>query len=132
MVPDDLRGTISGSGWFINDGLFQGISVISFALVCHHNTTFIYDSIRRPTLDRFNQVTHISCAVSGFVCALMGTAGYLTFGSKTKGNILNNFSSDDWLINVARFCFGLNMLTTFPLEIFVIREVFKDLIDPLK
>lgn len=29
-----------------------------------------------------------------------------------QGNILNNFSPDDLLINVARFCFGANMSTT--------------------
>ncbi|GMF05993.1 unnamed protein product [Ambrosiozyma monospora] len=58
----------------------------------------------------------------------MGVSGYLNFGSKTKGNILNNFPSGDWVANVARFCFGMNMLTTFPLELFVIREVVKDLI----
>ena len=29
----------------------------------------------------------------------------------------------DKLINVARFCFGLNMFTTLPLELFVCREV---------
>lgn len=29
----------------------------------------------------------------------------------------------DTLINVARFCFGLNMFTTLPLELFVCREV---------
>lgn len=46
----------------------------------------------------------------------------------TKGNILNNFKSSDNWINVARFCFGLNMLTTFPLESFVVRDVLKEII----
>lgn len=126
-VDVSFKGSISGWDYLINGGLFQGISVISFALVCHHNTTFIYDSIKIPTLDRFNRVTHISCAISGFVCGLMGICGFLTFGDRTKGNILNNFPSDDWIINIARLCFGLNMITTLPLEVYVIREVLKDL-----
>ncbi|ODV87609.1 hypothetical protein CANARDRAFT_6132 [[Candida] arabinofermentans NRRL YB-2248] len=128
LISSDLKGNISGSAWFINSNIFQSISVISFALVCHHNTTFIYDSLRHPTLDRFNKVTHYACVISGAVCGVMAVCGYLTFGSKTKGNILNNFPSDDWVANIARFCFGLNMLTTFPLEIFVVRAVVKDLI----
>lgn len=127
-VDESFKGTISGWEYIINGGLFQGISVISFALVCHHNTTFIYDSIRVPTLDRFDFVTHISCAISGFVCALMGVSGLLNFGDKTKGNILNNFPKDDWVINIARLCFGLNMITTLPLEVYVFREVVKDLV----
>lgn len=32
-------------------------------------------------------------------------------------------TQSDTLINVARFCFGLNMFTTLPLELFVCREV---------
>ncbi|KAF6011693.1 hypothetical protein HII13_002158 [Brettanomyces bruxellensis] len=127
-VSGSMRGSIKGSAWFLQPDIFQGISVISFAMVCHHNTTFIYDSIRKPTLDRFNAVTHLSCIVSTILCALLGISGYLIFGNKTKGNILNNFPTNDSAINVARFCFGLNMLTTFPLEIYVVREVFKQLI----
>lgn len=52
----------------------------------------------------------------------MALSGFLTFGSLTSGNVLNNFPSSP-LVNVARFCFGLNMLTTLPLEAFVCREV---------
>jgi sodium-coupled neutral amino acid transporter 11 len=127
FVNASYKGDISYWDYFFNGSIFQGISVISFALVCHHNTTFIYDSIKIPTLDRFDRVIHISCALSGFVCALIGICGFLNFGDKTKGNILNNFPSNDWIINIARFCFGLNMITTLPLEIYVIREVLKDL-----
>jgi sodium-coupled neutral amino acid transporter 11 len=56
-------------------------------------------------------------------CLLMALAGFLTFGSLTQGNVLNNFPSDNTMVNVARLCFGLNMLTTLPLEAFVCREV---------
>jgi sodium-coupled neutral amino acid transporter 11 len=56
-------------------------------------------------------------------CLLMALAGFLTFGSFTHGNVLNNFPSDNILVNIARLCFGLNMLTTLPLEAFVCREV---------
>lgn len=127
FVPSDYKGSLTGWEYLINGGLFQGISVISFALVCHHNTTFIYDSISTPTLDRFDRVIHISCAISGVVCTVMGVCGVLNFGDKTMGNILNNFPTNDWIVNVARLCFGLNMITTLPLEIFVAREVVKDL-----
>lgn len=56
-------------------------------------------------------------------CMLMALAGFLTFGDKTLGNVLNNFPADNTMVNVARLCFGLNMLTTLPLEAFVCREV---------
>jgi sodium-coupled neutral amino acid transporter 11 len=56
-------------------------------------------------------------------CMLMGIGGFLVFKDLTKGNVLNNFPQNDTMANIARFCFGFNMLTTLPLEIFVCREV---------
>jgi len=56
-------------------------------------------------------------------CLVMALAGFLTFGDKTLGNVLNNFPADNTMVTVARLCFGLNMLTTLPLEAFVCREV---------
>ncbi len=93
------------------------------AFVCHHNSLLIYGSLEKPTIDRFSRVTHYSTAVSMVACLLLALAGFLTFGDKTLGNVLNNFPADNTMVNVARLCFGLNMLTTLPLEAFVCREV---------
>jgi len=87
---------------------------------------FIYKSIQTPTLDRFNAVTHASTGMSLVCCLLMAVTGYLVFTDKTQGNILNNFSPDDLVINIARLCFGANMSTTIPLENYVCREVIED------
>ena len=121
-IPSSDRGELRGL-LFIAPGVFQAIGVISFAFVCHHNSLLIYGSLRKPTLDRFARVTHWSTGVSMVACMIMALAGFLTFGSNTQGNVLNNFPSNWILVNIARFCFGLNMLTTLPLEAFVCREV---------
>ncbi|KAJ5665747.1 uncharacterized protein N7477_008195 [Penicillium maclennaniae] len=102
---------------------FRAVGVISFAFVCHHNSLLIYGSLKKPTMDRFARVTHYSTIVSLCMCLAMGLAGFLSFGSKTQGNVLNNFPADNILVNIARLCFGLNMLTTLPLEAFVCRSV---------
>ena len=103
-----------------------------------HNSLLIYGSLKKPTMDRFARVTHYSTAISMVACLAMALSGFLTFGDKTLGNVLNNFPNDNILVNVARLyvfhplilpityscrCFGLNMLTTLPLEAFVCREV---------
>ncbi|KAJ7703184.1 transmembrane amino acid transporter protein-domain-containing protein [Mycena rosella] len=119
----ELKGDPSKRFSVIEPGIFQAIGVISFAFVCHHNSLLIYGSLRTPTLDRFAVVTHISTLLSLVACCTLAIAAYVVFTDKTQGNILNNFSPDDTLINVARFCFGLNMFTTLPLELFVCREV---------
>ncbi|KAJ4307165.1 hypothetical protein N0V88_000544 [Collariella sp. IMI 366227] len=124
MVPMEERGSLKD--WrllVINDGIFQAIGVISFAFVCHHNSLLIYGSLETPTIDRFSKVTHYSTSISMVACLLLALSGFLTFGDKTQGNVLNNFPQDNTMVNIARLCFGLNMLTTLPLEAFVCREV---------
>lgn len=139
FVPKEDRGEFTTPLLTINDGVFQAIGVISFgmstllqapaqklttaAFVCHHNSLLIYGSLKTPTIDRFSRVTHYSTSISMVACLLMALAGFLTFGSKTQGNVLNNFPTDNTMVNIARLCFGLNMLTTLPLEAFVCREV---------
>ncbi|SCZ98259.1 BZ3500_MvSof-1268-A1-R1_Chr7-1g09073 [Microbotryum saponariae] len=171
-VADNLKGDASERWTFINSGFFEAIGVISFAFVvsldrlplrlrtpltsafwslpqCHHNSLLIYGSLKTPTLDRFAKVTHVSTSLSVIACLAMSTSGFLVFTNKTAGNILNNFASDDVLINVARTCvscrfyrlpgpqpdsceacspsqLGANMFTTLPLEAFVCREVLEN------
>ncbi|KAK0634997.1 transmembrane amino acid transporter protein-domain-containing protein [Bombardia bombarda] len=124
LAPSEDRGSLNDWNLLvINDGIFQAIGVISFAFVCHHNSLLIYGSLKTPTIDRFTRVTHYSTGVSMLACLVMALVGFLTFGDKTLGNVLNNFPADNTMVNVARLCFGLNMLTTLPLEAFVCREV---------
>ncbi|RMZ89402.1 hypothetical protein DV736_g3361, partial [Chaetothyriales sp. CBS 134916] len=122
----DFKGGIRNS-LFVNSGFFQAVGIISFAFVCHHNSLLIYGSLKKPTIDRFATVTHYSTFASLIACLVMGLVGFLTFGDKTKGNILNNFPSQGYImVQIARLCFGLNMLTTLPLECFVCREVMNN------
>lgn len=123
LAPADDRGSFSTPLLTVNSGILQAIGVISFAFVCHHNSLLIYGSLKTPTIDRFSRVTHFSTGVSMLACLLMALAGFVTFGDKTLGNILNNFPADNTMVNIARLCLGLNMLTTLPLEAFVCREV---------
>ncbi|KAL5120192.1 hypothetical protein ACEQ8H_002018 [Pleosporales sp. CAS-2024a] len=124
-VPPELKGPLRGS-LLINSGISEAIGVISFAFVCHHNSLLIYGSLRKPTIDRFSRVTHYSTGISLVACLVMALSGYLTFGDKTLGNVLNNFPNDNLMVNIARLFFGLNMLTTLPLEAFVCREVMNE------
>lgn len=124
-VAPALKGDPDKRFSVIGPGIFQAVGVISFAFVCHHNSLLIYGSLRTPTLDRFALVTHISTIISLVCCCTLAISAYIQFTDKTQGNILNNFSGNDTLINLARFCFGLNMFTTLPLELFVCRETIE-------
>lgn len=67
-----------------------------------HNSLLIYGSLQTPTMKRFAKVTHYSTFVSMIACLLMALAGFLTFGDKTEGNVLNNFPADNLMVNIAR------------------------------
>jgi sodium-coupled neutral amino acid transporter 11 len=123
QVPAELRGDPAKRFTLVGPGLVPAAGVISFAFVCHHNSMLIFGALRTPTLDRFARVTHTSAALALVACATLAVAAYSVFTDKTRGNVLNNFAPDDPWINLARFCFGLNMFTTLPLELFVCREV---------
>ncbi|KIV88767.1 hypothetical protein PV10_08412 [Exophiala mesophila] len=126
LVDNELRGSVKGL-LFVNDGFFEAVGVISFAFVCHHNSLLIYGSLKTPTMDRFATVTHFSTFISLVACLILALAGFLTFGDKTQGNVLNNFPAQGHImVQIARLCFGLNMLTTLPLECFVCREVMNN------
>ncbi|KAJ1915467.1 hypothetical protein H4219_004318 [Mycoemilia scoparia] len=109
-------------------GFFESVGVITFAFVCHHNSFMIYGSLKKPTLNRYFDVVLWASVFACVVSLTIGMGGYLIFKDKTRGNILTNFPTDNFLINVARFLFALNMITTFPLETFVAREVIESLI----
>jgi solute carrier family 38 (sodium-coupled neutral amino acid transporter), member 11 len=53
-------------------------------------------------MDRFARVTHYSTGISMVACLIMALAGYLNFGDKTQGNVLNNFPTDNIMVNIAR------------------------------
>ncbi|XP_023192315.1 putative sodium-coupled neutral amino acid transporter 11 isoform X2 [Xiphophorus maculatus] len=54
--------------------------------------------------------------------------GYTTFTGYTQGDIFENYCRNDNLATFGRFCFGLSIITTFPLECFVTREVLSNVI----
>ncbi|PWN53419.1 hypothetical protein IE53DRAFT_324819 [Violaceomyces palustris] len=125
-TPDELKGDSSLRLTVVNfSNLVRSISVISFAFVCHHNSLLIYGSLKEPSMNKFGKVTHYSTFIAAVATISMSVAGYWTFEDKTLSNILNNFPETDTMVNVARGLFGLNMLTTLPLECFVCREVLE-------
>ncbi|CEH18081.1 amino acid transporter [Ceraceosorus bombacis] len=125
-MPPELKGDPAQRFTIIApSGIVRSIAVISFAFVCHHNSLLIYGSLKEPSMDKFQRVTHYSTAIAASAAIAMSIAGYWSFTDKTLSNVLNNFPHEDTMVNVARFLFGVNMFTTLPLEAFVAREVLE-------
>ncbi|XP_037644891.1 putative sodium-coupled neutral amino acid transporter 11 [Sebastes umbrosus] len=106
----------------------QAVGVMSFAFICHHNSFLIYGSLEQPTLANWSRVTHVSVGSALIISAAFAVAGYTTFTGYTQGDIFENYCRDDNLATFGRFCFGFSIITTFPLECFVTREVLSNVI----
>ncbi|XP_061548187.1 putative sodium-coupled neutral amino acid transporter 11 [Phycodurus eques] len=104
----------------------QAVGVMSFAFICHHNSFLIYGSLVQPTLINWTRVTHISVGSALIISATFALAGYVTFTGYTQGDIFENYCRNDNLATFGRFCFGVSIITTFPLECFVTREVISN------
>ncbi|NXP30190.1 AVT2 protein, partial [Leiothrix lutea] len=114
----------SENAWiFAKSNAVQAIGVMSFAFVCHHNSFLIYGSLEEPTLKNWSQVTHMSVALALVISVVFAACGYMTFTGYTEGDIFENYCRDDNLATFGRFCYGVTVILTFPLECFVTREV---------
>ncbi|KAL7865577.1 hypothetical protein SRHO_G00108240 [Serrasalmus rhombeus] len=114
----------SEDAWvFARWNAIQAIGVMSFAFICHHNSFIIYESLQEPTLRNWLRITHMSVGSAALISAIFATAGYATFTGYTQGDIFENYCKNDNLATFGRLCYGLSIITTFPLECFVTREV---------
>ncbi|XP_069328076.1 putative sodium-coupled neutral amino acid transporter 11 isoform X3 [Eulemur rufifrons] len=108
---------------FAKPNAIQAVGVMSFAFICHHNSFLVYSSLEEPTVAKWSRIIHISIVVSMFICILFATCGYLTFTGFTQGDLFENYCRSDNLVTFGRFCYGVTVLLTYPMECFVTREV---------
>nr|XP_013815991.1 PREDICTED: putative sodium-coupled neutral amino acid transporter 11 isoform X2 [Apteryx mantelli mantelli] len=115
----------SENAWiFAKSNAVQAIGVMSFAFICHHNSFLIYGSLEEPTLNNWSRITHVSVSLAVIISVVFAACGYMTFAEYTEGDIFENYCRDDNLATFGRFCYGVTVILTFPLECFVTREVF--------
>ncbi|XP_053452878.1 putative sodium-coupled neutral amino acid transporter 11 [Nycticebus coucang] len=112
---------------FAKPNAIQAIGVMSFAFICHHNSFLVYSSLEEPTVAKWSGIIHTSMAISMFISVLFATCGYLTFTGFTQGDLFENYCRSDDLITFGRFCYGITVILTYPMECFVTREVIANL-----
>ncbi len=106
---------------WINEQWFAGAGTMAFAFVCHHSSFVVFNSLKNTTLRGWSITTHLSLIISVSLSLWLAIAGFVCFQTDTKGDILNNFSYDNTVINCARALLALTMVFTYPMELFVAR-----------
>ncbi|MBN3306240.1 S38AB protein, partial [Amia calva] len=112
---------------FAQFNAIQAVGVMSFAFICNHNSFLIYGSLEEPTISNWSRVTHVSVLFAFVISAAFASSGYYTFTGNTQGDIFENYCKNDNLATFGRFCYGISIILTFPIECFVTREVVANL-----
>ncbi|CAB4070029.1 SLC38A11 [Lepeophtheirus salmonis] len=103
-------------------GIPEAIGIITFGMMCHHNSFLLYESLDEPSIPKWKSVTHVSIFVSVLCMILLGLGGYFSFGSSVQGDLFNNYCWDDHLINASRTLFCIAIMFTYPIEIWIQRN----------
>lgn len=69
-----------------------------------------------------------SFGISVLLFAIVGSLGFLTFGSASSGLILNNYSQKDVLMNLSRVAVAISIVFSFPLAFVGARDGWLDLL----
>ena len=99
----------------------------AFILICMLSTAYIIE-LKDNTIKRYNTVVGTSFIISVFLFALVGSLGFLTFGSASSGLILNNYSGKDALMSLSRIAVAVSIVFSFPLAFVGARDGWLDLL----
>lgn len=105
------------------EGFFPALGALSFVFVCHHSQFLLYKSLKQATLKRYSYVMLYALLLSFLLSMFVAIGGYVAFTSDVQENIINNLPDKSVLANAARAAFAIDMFLTFPIELYVARDI---------
>lgn len=131
QLTDDYKSIRGDVCWFkIYDpkGLLSTFSIIVFAYTGSMNLFSIINELKDNSMAHITSVINNSIAISTMVFLAVGISGYLTFGSKTLGNIMLNYNPDSVWVYIGKLCLGSMVMLSFPLLFHPCRIAINNLI----
>ncbi|XP_057291094.1 sodium-coupled neutral amino acid transporter 7-like [Hydractinia symbiolongicarpus] len=107
---------------------FAAIPVICFGFQCHVSSVAVYAELKNRSIKKFFSCAMVAMVVCTITYCLSGSFGYKTFGSLTKADILENYSNDDTLVNIARISIVFILLSSFSIVTFCARTVIDGMV----
>lgn len=108
--------------WTMTASSFMLINGLAIAFLCHYNGCKYYREFEKHTSAKFGARIALSFTLLTIVFATAMIPGYATFGGLSNAVILNNYSGDDMLANLARVAMGIANVCSFPLMFSGLRE----------
>ena len=82
----------------------------------------LFNTLKDATLATWSFTARVSIGVSVVTSAILALAGFFQFRGVTHGNVLNNYSQQDEVVNFSRVLYAITMVLTYPMEIVVARH----------
>mmetsp|Transcript_4676 Transcript_4676/g.8921 ORF Transcript_4676/g.8921 Transcript_4676/m.8921 type:complete len:468 (+) Transcript_4676:108-1511(+) len=101
--------------------------MLSNAYIAHFNAPKFLKELKNNTMARFHQVIGWSFAMSIAIYGAITAFGFLSFGAASNGLILNNYSTADSLMSLARIAVTISIIASYPLIFVGCRDGLFDL-----
>lgn len=129
-VPEHLQPQFGQQGLeaVLNPKSLILVCMLSTAYMAHFNAPKMYLELRNNTLPRFYQVVAYSFGASIVLMGWMTAMGFLTFGGRVSGLVLNNYATSDTLMMASRVAVAVSLVFSYPLAFQGCRDGFLDLL----
>lgn len=114
LIHQDKQGDAE---WFIvSSRLFSVLPIYTIMFSFHQNVFQMYHELRPAGIKQVRRIIHVSMSICAAFYIIVGVCGYLTFHSKTLGNILNNYEPTI-TITILRIAVSVMASVGFPLQL---------------
>ncbi|KAL6948748.1 hypothetical protein ACO0QE_001221 [Hanseniaspora vineae] len=107
-----------GISWFkINSysGMMSTFSILIFGFTASMNMFSICNELEHNSLRNIDKVIGNSVGVACLLFIVVGTLGYLNFGSDIKGNVILNYNPESIFTKIGQLSLGCVIILSFPL-----------------
>eukprot|EP01001_Neometanema_parovale_P007828 NODE_4117_length_1113_cov_148.046465_g3921_i0.p1 GENE.NODE_4117_length_1113_cov_148.046465_g3921_i0~~NODE_4117_length_1113_cov_148.046465_g3921_i0.p1 ORF type:complete len:322 (-),score=38.43 NODE_4117_length_1113_cov_148.046465_g3921_i0:148-1068(-) len=111
--------------------VFKALPLLTTAFNGHYSVVTVYRSMVRPR--QIYVVVAVAITFVLILCAIIGIAGYLTFGDAVKSDILTMYTTGGFRVSLAKAAVCLSVIAAYALNIFASRisvNTFLQLIKP--
>ncbi|KAJ2059597.1 hypothetical protein GGI17_004299 [Coemansia sp. S146] len=106
--------------------ILPAFGVIAFAYSCTQTCFQNYQTLQNRTLTAWGKATSYATALAAVIYLTFSIVSYKSFGLGTQPNLLNNFSNDDVLANVARVLLAFTLTLTYPMQFYPVRDLLAE------
>jgi len=113
--------------WQVGLGSVKLLNFLAMGFLAHYNGCKYYRELCQHTPTRMKNVSGIAMGFTAVLYIVIMIAGFRTFGQSSEGVILENYSEEDTLANIAQLGIACSILVSFPLMFSGLREALLEL-----